>query len=99
MKNLYWIEKGQLALRINLKALIKNIDEIGKALPEKLVFNGRTLFLKGEKSNYITIADEALIKQSFPQNDIDAIADAGHWLHAENSKDFYQKTLQFLKEQ
>jgi len=50
LKNIYWKEKGQLALRINLDALIENIDEIGEGLPNHLKFEGDTLFLKGNTS-------------------------------------------------
>ena len=32
LKNLYWKEKGQLGLRINLQVLIEKIDEIGMEL-------------------------------------------------------------------
>ena len=88
LKNLYWIEKGQLALRINLKVLKKNVEEVGEAIPINSVFGGNTLFLKGDKSDYILQQDVALIKIHFPKADIITIHNAGHWLHAENSKEF-----------
>ena len=33
LKNLYWINKGHLSLRINLKVLSDNVSEVGEALP------------------------------------------------------------------
>ncbi|WP_397364779.1 alpha/beta fold hydrolase [Olleya sp. R77988] len=97
LKNLYWIEKGKLALRINLAALIDNVSEVGEALPLHAKFEGDTLFLKGDKSEYIGTQDEAIIKNHFPEAKIVSIANAGHWLHAENPKDFYEEVIQFIE--
>lgn len=97
LKNLYWKNKGQLDLRIHLNALKENIEEIGEALPSDSIFKGDTLFLKGEKSNYITLNDEALIKLHFPKYVLKTISNAGHWLHAENPKDFFEEVIRFVK--
>lgn len=96
LKNLYWKEKGQLALRMNLKVLTEQIAEIGEALPPQAVFNKDTLFLRGDKSNYITKEDETLIKHHFPEAQIITIKNAGHWLHAENPKDFFKTVMKFI---
>lgn len=97
MKSLYWVEPGQLGFRFNLAVFNKNIDVIGEALPEAAIFDQPTLFLKGENSNYIKQEDLPLIKKHFPQAEIVTIKNAGHWLHAENPKDFYNETISFLK--
>ncbi|MFD2822177.1 alpha/beta fold hydrolase [Lacinutrix iliipiscaria] len=96
LKNLYWIEKGKLALRINLEVLKENVSEVGEALPIHAKFSEATLFLRGDKSEYIAIHDEAIIKRHFPEAKIETIANAGHWLHAENPKAFYQAVLDFV---
>ena len=96
MKNLYWKEKGQLALRINLESLVDNIEEIGLALPAMTVYEGETLFLKGELSPYIKTEDQALIDAHFPNNRIVTIAKSGHWLHAENPNDFFEALVRFI---
>jgi len=96
LKNLYWVEKGQLALRINLKALKENIEEIGEALPIDSKFEGNTLFLRGDNSDYIPIKDETLIMEKFPKALIKTIKNAGHWLHAENPKEFYETVVHFI---
>ena len=97
MKSLYWETPGQLAFRFNLNAFIANRDVIGDALYDEAVFNKPTLFLKGANSNYILEPDIPQIKHHFPKALIEIISNAGHWLHAENPKDFYDKTLSFLK--
>ncbi|MBD3864573.1 alpha/beta fold hydrolase [Olleya marilimosa] len=96
LKNLYWIEKGKLALRMNLDALTENVSEVGEALPIHAKFEGDTLFLRGDKSEYIGNQDEAIIKNHFPEANIITISNAGHWLHAENPEDFYNAVTNFV---
>ena len=95
-KNLYWKTPGELALRINLPVLIENIEEVGKALVNEVRYNGDTLFLGGANSHYIEVEDEYVIKNHFPNASIKSISNAGHWLHAENPKDFYSEVLNFI---
>ncbi|MFK7834341.1 MAG: alpha/beta fold hydrolase [Winogradskyella sp.] len=96
LKNLYWVEKGQLGLRINLDALKENVSEVGEALPIHATFNKDTLFLRGDRSEYIGEADASIIKRHFPNSEIITISNAGHWLHAENPKDFYEAVINFV---
>jgi len=97
MKNLFWKEKGELGLRMNLDSLIQNSSEIGVELSDDLVYEGHTLFLKGEKSNYILEDDESRIKRQFPESQILEISNAGHWLHAENPTEFLVSVMRFVK--
>ena len=97
LKNLYWVEKGKLGLRINLEVLQNEVAEVGEALPSYARFEKETLFLRGDRSEYISVEDEGLIKNHFPLAQIITIANAGHWLHAENPKDFFQAVVDFLK--
>ena len=96
LKNLYWKTKEKLALRLNLKVLKETIEEVGTALPAEIKFEKPTLFVKGEKSNYITKEDEPLILSHFPNARIQEIPNAGHWVHAEKMKDFYDNVMHFL---
>src|SRR5690606_13377307 len=84
LKNIYWKDKDELAFRFNLTALNDNIEEIGKALPDNARYEGKTLFIKGGQSEYITAQDETLIRQHFPEASVSAIPGAGHWVQAEN---------------
>ncbi|KAB1069735.1 alpha/beta fold hydrolase [Tamlana haliotis] len=96
LKNLYWVEKGQLGLRINIEVLQNEVAEVGEALPSYATFNGDTLFLRGDRSEYIGVGDESIIKTHFPAARIETISNAGHWLHAENPKDFYAAVMAFV---
>ncbi|PAM91901.1 alpha/beta hydrolase [Flavobacterium sp. IR1] len=98
MKNLYWQEPGQLAFRFNLEVFNNNLDEIGKPLPDNLTFEKPTLFIRGGNSGYVLDADIDQIKTHFPDLRVETIPDAGHWLHAENPKMFFELTTTFLKE-
>lgn len=96
LKNVYWKSKGELAFRFNLISLTQNNSEVGEALPSFTIFEGDTLFLKGENSNYIVENDLHLIEAHFPNYKLLTISNAGHWLHAENPEAFYKAVVDFL---
>ena len=98
LKNLYWETKDRLGLRANISVLSQKAEAVGEALPSSYLFHGPTLFLKGEKSDYITDEDSSLLKQHFPYTTLETIQNAGHWLHAENPVHFYEITRRFLIE-
>ena len=41
-------------------------------------------------------SEHLIIDAHFPNNKIVEIKKAGHWLHAENPKDFYEEVCAFL---
>ncbi|MFA7445172.1 MAG: alpha/beta fold hydrolase [Flavobacteriaceae bacterium] len=96
MKNVYRKSPDELAFRINLKTLTEKYDDIGIAVPENTTFEKPTLFLKGENSGYIKERDEQDIIRHFPQAEIKIISKSGHWLHAENPKEFLELSLSYL---
>ncbi|NNE32648.1 MAG: alpha/beta fold hydrolase [Winogradskyella sp.] len=96
LKNLYWVNKGELGLRINLPVLKEKVSEVGEALPSHATFEKETLFLRGDKSEYIGESDEFIIKRHFPNSQLVTISNAGHWLHAENPKAFYSAVINFI---
>lgn len=96
LKNLYWKTKERLALKLDLDSLIANVENIGAALPEHLKFEKPTLFVNGEKSNYIGETDKEQIQKQFPNVEFVEIKGAGHWVHAENMDDFFTTALKFI---
>lgn len=94
LKNLYWKEKGQLAWRMNLSVLEREMENILSALPEKEVMLP-TLFIRGELSNYILDEDFDHIEELFPDSDLITINGAGHWVHAEAPDEFMDAVLGF----
>ncbi|CAI8370991.1 MAG: Esterase YbfF [Flavobacterium sp. SCGC AAA160-P02] len=97
MKNVYWREKGVLDFRFHLPSLTENTSEVGKALSPSTNFEGETLFLSGENSEYITEKEIPIIHAHFPNSQIRIIKNSGHWLHVENPKQFYDFVINFLK--
>ncbi|NJM79965.1 MAG: alpha/beta fold hydrolase [Flavobacterium sp.] len=96
LKSLYWKEQGQLDFRFNLKELTNNIEEIGKKLPDDLIFEKETLFIRGANSNYILDDDFPTIKKQFINAKFETIDKAGHWLHAEQPKELYEIVIRFV---
>lgn len=94
LKNLYWKEKGQLAWRMNLAVLEKEMPCILEALPSEEVLT-QTLFIRGALSNYILDEDIEEIENQFPDSQIVSIENAGHWVHAEQAEVFLETILEF----
>jgi len=97
LKNLYWIEKGKLAFRFNLEVLAERMEYLGENIDGSATYNKPTLFLRGDTSEYVSPLDYDTIKRHFPKATIATISNAGHWLHAENPKEFLEKSLIFIK--
>jgi pimeloyl-ACP methyl ester carboxylesterase len=96
-KNLYWTEDKKLAWRFNLKTLAEKYNNFVSSPIKFGKFDGDTLFIGGAKSHYILPQDEFLIKQMFPKAKFIQIANAGHWVQAENPIDFNQAVWDFLR--
>ncbi|WP_282132136.1 alpha/beta fold hydrolase [Cellulophaga baltica] len=97
LKNLYWREKGKLDFRFNLKVLSERMEEVGENINNTDSYAGPTLFLRGDRSEYIALEDYPEIKRHFPEAQVAEIKNAGHWLHAENPKQFYELSFAFMK--
>lgn len=97
LKNLYWKEKGVLDFRFNLGVLSEKMEEVGENIGSTDSYNGPTLFLRGDKSEYINAEDFPAIKRHFPLATIETVDKAGHWLHAENPAQFFEKSAQFIQ--
>ena len=98
LKNLYWIEKKKLAWRMNLDVIAQNIQEV---LTEIKTENSltKTLFIRGELSNYILEEDISEIRKALPNSIVSTIKNVGHWLHAENPIEFYKIVTTFISEE
>src|SRR5690606_3204838 len=97
LKNLYWAEKGALDFRFNLKVLSRTMEEIGENIGTLDSYTGPVLFLRGDRSEYISDNDLPEIKKHFPKAELVTIERAGHWLHAENPLQFLEKSMSFIK--
>lgn len=94
LKNIYWIEKGKMAWRMNIPVLEREMPTILGALPDGESFVP-TLFIRGELSQYILDEDISAIESAFPDSELITIANAGHWVHAEAPDQFLEAVLGF----
>ncbi len=99
LKNLYHKEEANgtshLAWRFNLPVISKNLEVVSDATDEPAGSDVMTLFVRGEKSNYITKEDDAEIMRVFPRASIKTIAGAGHWVHADKPDELFDVIMQF----
>ncbi len=96
LKNLYRNEEGKFDWRLNLKVITDQIDIVGEPLWEDTRIDAPTLFIRGRNSNYILENDETLIKKIFSNVSIETIADAGHWVQAEQPMKFSEVVGRFI---
>jgi esterase len=97
LKNIYWKENGILDWRFNLKVITEKIENVGEATPMDKSCDVQTLFIRGEKSNYILDGDMNFIHDIFPRSMLETIAGSGHWIHAEKPKEFFECVMNFIK--
>lgn len=74
---------SQHTWRCNVEAIVTNFRKFGSFNLENS-FNNPTLFLKGEKSDYITEEHYPTMKLMFPNHKVAVIPKAGHWIHADS---------------
>lgn len=84
--------------RFNLPVLERAGDTLS-AFPsaEGLSFAGETLFLSGEKSDYVKPEYREPIDRLFPLARLRVLPGAGHWLYAEQPEAFARAVRAFLK--
>jgi esterase len=91
-------EDGRARWRLNLAAIERAMPVLVgfPSLPPDIVYRGPALFVAGERSDYLLPAHGPAIRQRFPNARIERIADAGHWLHAEQPQAFLDLVEGFL---
>jgi esterase len=90
---------GEMARwRLNLPAIERAMpDLVGfPAMPPGAAYRGPALFVSGGRSNYLRADHEPAIRRLFPAARVARIADAGHWLHAEQPQAFLDIVEPFL---
>ncbi|HTA28454.1 MAG TPA: alpha/beta fold hydrolase [Bacteroidia bacterium] len=99
LKNLYWTDEQKLAWRFNLHSLKTNLRNVSEITPMPIPpLQMPVLFVKGGKSDHMFNADSRLIHEMFANAKIITIPEAGHWVHADKPKEFYEVMNDFLLE-
>ncbi|HRK53827.1 MAG TPA: alpha/beta fold hydrolase [Cyclobacteriaceae bacterium] len=95
LKNLARDKDQSFEWRINIPALEAHIDDMGAALQYEGKFEGSALFIVGAQSKYFEPGDDVVIKSYFPKAEI-ATLNTGHWVQAENPKEFMETVYNFV---
>ncbi len=99
LKGLIWNQQeNKFEWKTNLDVIMKEYKNILEGVPFVRPFLKPTLFVKGNKSDYIKDEDIPIIKKYFPNAKIVGIDNAGHWVHAEAFREFFNITKDFLLE-
>lgn len=92
---------GSYEWRLNLPVLHQFMPQLVD-FPMQLVENSQSeldaLFVNGENSDYVLQEHKPLILRLFPNAQFTAVADAGHWLHAEQPDRLVALVKEFLNE-
>lgn len=84
--------------RFNVESLFRNYGNVSSAIESPHPFTGKTLFVKGSRSNYINSSNYHSVVALFPNHELEEIRDAGHWVHADQPKVFTETAINFLKQ-
>jgi len=101
MKNLQRVNNGSFSWKLNAPGLQKNLPVILEGIPlppesYQEVTGFPVIFLKGEKSEYISVYNFNNIQRLFPAAEMKIIRNAGHWLHADNPDAVSEALLSLL---
>lgn len=97
LKNLARDSNQGFEWRINIPVLEEHIEDMGVALQYEGKFDGPTLFIVGTKSNYFVAGDDVMIKSFFSKAKIVTL-NTGHWVQAENPKEFMETVFNFVND-
>jgi len=89
-------EDGRWKWKININSICQHLPHIRGAVEISDKISTPTLFIKGEKSDYISNNDFENIPKKFPNSTIETVKNAGHWVHAEQPFEFLNIILKFL---
>jgi esterase len=96
LKNLMRDGENGYKWKFNLKAIRENYRSIITGPDIEGTVANPTLFIKGEKSSYISGEDVERIRQMFTNSRIETVPGAGHWVHSDAPDRFLRLVRNFL---
>ena len=97
LANLQCTAQGNFKWRINLPVIAKYFSELTHWPDTIAVFDGESLFIKGDASNYILPAYQLQTLALFPQSRLKIVEGAGHWVHSEKPEAVQKLIHNFLQ--
>lgn len=95
LKNLKY-DGDQYEWTMNLEAIQAHYDQLTAEIPSDDRYEGPTLFIRGETSDYVDDRDWKGIRDRFPSAQLETIEGAGHWVHADAPTAFGEAVVDFL---
>ncbi|OUR59657.1 alpha/beta hydrolase [Colwellia sp. 39_35_sub15_T18] len=98
LRNITLNKQGEFTFKCSLNNIEQGYQQIMQSIanPNEQKFTGKTLFIKGGKSDYILPEHQGIIATIFPHAKAKIIQGAGHWLHAEKTVAFNKIVIDFL---
>lgn len=96
LKNLHRNEDGKFNWKLNVNSIYKNYENILIDIYPSFPNLKPILFIKGANSYYISDTDWINIKEHYPNATIQNIANAGHWVHADNPTNLLDAIKKYL---
>ncbi|MTB53753.1 alpha/beta fold hydrolase [Lewinella sp. W8] len=97
LKNLARAKEGGFRWRMNLPVIHQDYEKIiGPLDLSAAPYEGPSLFIRGAKSGYVQDDDLPAIEANFPKAKLITVADAGHWVHAEQPDALRELVTTFL---
>jgi esterase len=97
LKNIYWKDTANNIMdwRFNLEVISEKYDHIRESVPF-YKSSVPCLVIKGSNSNYINADDQSDFSKRYSHVEFNTIQGAGHWVHAEKPKEFFDVVMGFL---
>lgn len=96
LTNLHW-EDHSWSWRANLEEIARHIDVVGSwPNPETKPFERPVLWIAGGDSPYIRDEHQENMTALFPNTELVTIEGAGHWVHADQPREFSRVVREFL---
>ena len=96
LTNLVRGEDGAFRWRINLAVISEYFAAVTGWEEPDAVFTKPTLFIRGERSDYILPEYQAQTLRQFPKAQVKTVAGAGHWVHSEKPEAVLRLIHNFL---
>ena len=96
LKNLGRSANGGFEWKHNLDVIVRDIDYVGRSLPQEAQIAQPILFVSGGLSDYILPSDDKEILTRFPLGKVETIAGAGHWVQVDKPNELLQLALAFF---
>lgn len=97
MKNLTRNKVGGFEWKMNLPLLYQKYQNILSNISFSHSCETETLFIRGDRSNYILDDDWSQITEILPNAQLKTITDAGHWVHVDQPDELFNTIIDFIR--